>query len=139
MLVAIQITFQSTINQPFKQRLTIIIWTSSNKQRCQNLLLSCMQYALCYLQTLYESPHFITATVKASTFHSQITSFEFTTLKYNLISSINKYFRFTHYRDFILTNGNCINILLLLLHRAFRWLNYFHTPTYALVYILSNH
>jgi hypothetical protein len=28
---------------------------------------------------------------------------------------------------------------LLLLHRAFWWFNYFHTPTYALVYILSKH
>jgi hypothetical protein len=32
-----------------------------------------------------------------------------------------------------------LQILLLLLHRAFRWFNYFHTPTYELVYILSKH
>ena len=112
MLVVIQITFQYTNNQSFNQHTAIIIWTTSIKQCCQNLLLSCMQHALCYMQTLYGSPHFIIATAKASTFHSPIISFEFTTLKYNLISSFNKYFIFTHYRDFILTNGNFINICL---------------------------
>jgi len=112
MLVVIQITFQSSNNQSFNQHLTIIIWTTSIKQLCQNLLFSCMQHALCYKQTLYGSPNFIIATAKESTFHSLIISFEFNTLKYNLISSFNKYFGFTHYRDFILTNGNFINICL---------------------------